>query len=144
MTFNYLCENLPNSLRHFWNHKSFFATKLVCIILAQTLDTSDKNIPSKDKFSDFSLLGLKFLMSFFKQKVSLSFGSLLSVMRENSSAVFYLKLYMIRTKRTHQCTKFYTFDCSSKILPNVYFDSLKSYTNLAIKYRGVMSHDPED
>ena len=53
ITFNYLCENSPNSLCHFWNHMSFFTTQLVCIILAQTLHTFDKNILSKCKFSDF-------------------------------------------------------------------------------------------
>ena len=92
IAFNYLRENSPNSLCHFWNHKSFFTTQLVYIILAQTLHTFDKNIPSKCKFSDFSLLKLKFikfLMSFFKQKVSfsLNFGSLFSVMRDNSSVL---------------------------------------------------------
>ena len=70
ITFNYLCENSPNSLCHFWNHKTFFMTQLVNIILAQTLHTLDKNISSKCKFLDFSLLKLKFikfLMSFFKK-----------------------------------------------------------------------------
>ena len=86
---------------------SFFTTQLVCIIVAQTLHTFDKNIPSKCKFSDFPLPELKFikfLMSFFKQKVSFSSkcGSLLSVMRENSSVLFHLKLYMLSTKGTHQ------------------------------------------
>ena len=57
--FNY-CENLPNSLCHFWNHKSFFTTQLVCIFLARTLHTFDRNIPSKRTFSDFPLLELKF------------------------------------------------------------------------------------
>ena len=78
---------------HFWNHKSFFTTQLVCINLVKIFHTFDKNIPSKFKFSDFSLLELKyikFLMSFFKQKVSfsLNFGSLFSVMRDNSSVLF--------------------------------------------------------
>ena len=67
-------------------------TKLVCIILAQTLHTFDKNIPSKYKFSDFPLLESKFMkfMSFFKQKVSFSskFESLFSVMTDNSSELF--------------------------------------------------------
>ena len=31
ITFNCLCENPPNLLRHFWNHKSFFTTQLFCI-----------------------------------------------------------------------------------------------------------------
>ena len=68
-TFNYLCENSPNSLCRFWNQKSFFTTLLIYIILAQTLHIFHKNIPYKFKFSGFSLLNLKFikfLVSFFK------------------------------------------------------------------------------
>ena len=63
-TFNYFCVDSPNRLCHFWNHKSFFTTHLLCIFLAQTLHTFYKG-----KFSDFTLLRLKFtkfLMSFFK------------------------------------------------------------------------------
>ena len=68
-------------------YKSFFTTQFLCIFFAQTLHTFYKSSPSKCKFSDFPLLGLKFtkrLMSFFKQKVSFSskFGSFFSVMRE--------------------------------------------------------------
>ena len=79
----------------------------------------DKDIPSKGIFSDFSLLKLKlikFLMSFFKRKVSfsLNFGSMLSVIRDNSSVLFQVKLYMIWIKGAHQSAKFQTFDCSPK------------------------------
>ena len=61
--------------------------------LAQTLHTFNKSSPSKCKFSDFPLLALKFtkfLMSFFKQKVSFTskFGSLFSVIRDNCSVFF--------------------------------------------------------
>ena len=103
------------------NHKSFFTTQLVYFILAQTLHTFDRNIPSKSKFSDFSLLKLesiKFLMSFFKKNefgfhhIQKNFGSLFSVMRDNSSVLFSLKLYMISTKGAHPSAKFQTFDCS--------------------------------
>ena len=77
-------------LCHFWSQKSFFTTPLVYVILVQTLYTFDKDIPSKCKFLDFLLLELKFikfLVSLFKQKVSfsLNFGSLFSVMRDNST-----------------------------------------------------------
>ena len=58
INFNYLCENSPNYLCHFWNHKSFFTTQLLCIFLAQTLHTFYKSSPSKCKFSDFPLLRL--------------------------------------------------------------------------------------
>ena len=74
-------------------YKSFFTAQFLCIFFAQTLRTFYKSSPSKCKFSDFPLLGLKFtnfLMSFFKQKVSFSskFGSFFSVMRDNSSVPF--------------------------------------------------------
>ena len=89
ITFNYLCVDSPNYLCHFWNHKSFFTTQLLCIFLAQTLHTFYKSSPSKFKFRDFPLLRLKFtnfLISFFKQKVSFSlkFWSFYSVMRDYS------------------------------------------------------------
>ena len=70
-----------------------FHSKTPLYFLAQTLHTFYKRSSSKCKFSDFPLLALKFtkfLMSFFKQKVSFSskFGSFFSVMGDNSSAVF--------------------------------------------------------
>ena len=58
INFNH-CENSPNSSCHFWNHKLFFTTQLVCIFLAQTLHTFDRNIASKCTFSDFPLLEFK-------------------------------------------------------------------------------------
>ena len=128
---------------------SHFSRQLVYIILAQKLHTFDKNIPSKCKFSDFSLLKLKFikfLMLFFKQKVSfsLNFGSLFNVMKDNSSVLFQVK-HIIWTKGAHQSAKFQTFNCTCKISPNLYFDRLlKIYKILAEKYRGFISYDPED
>ena len=59
ITFNYLCVDSPNYLCHFWNHKSFFTTQLLCIFLAQTLHTFHKSSPSKCKFSDFSTAQVK-------------------------------------------------------------------------------------
>ena len=93
ITFNYLCENSPNSWCHFWNRKSFFAIQLLCIFLDQTLHTFHKSISSRCKFSGFPLLVLKFtkfLMWYLKQKVSFSskFGSLFSVMTDHSSILF--------------------------------------------------------
>ena len=55
---------------------------------------------------------------------SLNFASLFSVMRDYSSVLFKLKLYMIWTKGAHQTAKFQTFDCSRKISPNLYFGRL--------------------
>ena len=113
-------------------------------------DTFDKNVPSKGKGSDFSLLELKlikFVMLFFKQKLSfsLNFGLLFSFLRDKSSVLFLLKLYMIWIKGTHQSAKFQTLNCSCKISPNLYLDRLLNLCKILAKnYRGVMSHDPED
>ena len=61
----------------------------------------------KCKFSDLPLLALqftKFVMSFLKPRASFSsnFASVSTVMRDNSSVLFHLKLYMLSTKGTHQ------------------------------------------
>ena len=117
ITFSYLCENSPNYSFHSRNPKSFFTTQLLCMFLAQTLHIFQKSTTSKWKFSDFSLLRLKFtkfLMLFFKWKVSFSskFGSFFSVMRDNSSVLFRLKLYMLLTKLAHQNVNFQTCHCS--------------------------------
>ena len=116
ITFNYLWENSPNYLCHFWNNQSFFTTQLLCIFLAKTLHVFYKSTPPKCKFSDFVLLSLKFskfLMSFFKQNVRFcsKFGSFFSVMRDNSFMPFSMKLYMLLTKVGNQSADFLTFHC---------------------------------
>ena len=61
----------------------------------------------------------KFLMSFFKPRVSfqLNFATPFSVMTHNSSEIF--KHYMLWKKRVHQCTIFQTFWCSNESSPNL-------------------------
>ena len=92
ITCNYLCENLQityvifETINHFSRHTPLY-------FLAQTLHTFYKSSPSKCKLSDFTLLALKFtkfLMSFYKQKVSFSskFGYFFGVMRDSSSVLF--------------------------------------------------------
>ena len=59
----------------------------------------------------------KFFMSYLKPQVSfsLNFASLFNVMRDNSSVLSWLKLYMIFTKGAHQSAKFQeNFNCSDK------------------------------
>ena len=117
--FNYLCEDSPNYLCHFWNHTSFFTTQLLCTFLAQTLHTFYKNSPTKCKFSDLPLLALKFtkfLMSSLEPRVSFSsnFASLFTVLRRNSSVLLHLNLFMIWTLKSDQSATFQTFDCSHK------------------------------
>ena len=67
--------------------------------------------PSECKFSEFPLLALnltKFLMSFFKQKVSFSskFRSFFRAMRDNSSVLFRLRIYMLIGKSSTSKCKF--------------------------------------
>ena len=115
-TFNYLCADSPDYLCHFWNYKSFFITQLLCIFLAQTL-ISTKVAQQSANFQTFPLLMLKitkFLMSLFKLKVSFSskFRSFFSAMRDNTSVLFRLKLYMLFAKVAHQSANFQTCHCS--------------------------------
>ena len=58
--------------------------------------------------ASFPLLALKLLMSLFKENVSFSskFGSLFSVVRDNSSAHFLLKLFVLLTKGVYQKADF--------------------------------------
>ena len=70
--------------------------------------------PIKLKFSDFWVVEWKFnkfFMSCLKLQASfsLNFASLLSVTRDNSSVLFWLKLHMIWTKGADQSAKFQTF-----------------------------------
>ena len=86
------------TISHFSRHISS------AFFLAQTLHTFDKRSPSERKFSDFPLLPLKFtkfLVSFFKQKVSFSSKSrsFFSVMRW---------LFMLLTKVLHEGANFQT------------------------------------
>ena len=87
------------------------------IFLAHMLHTFYHNSPSKCIFSNCALLVLiftKFLMSFFKQNASFAskFGSFFSVMRDHSSVLFRLKLYVLVAKVVHQRANFQTCHCS--------------------------------
>ena len=96
ITFNYLCENSLNSLCHYWNHNPFFTTELLCIQSAH--------------FQTFPLLALKFtkfLMPFFKQKVS--FPSKFCVMRDNSSVLFIAETLSVIDKRSRSKPKLSDF-----------------------------------
>ena len=46
------------------------------------------------------------------------------LMRDTSSALFQLKLYMIFRKGAYRSAKCQTFDCLGEISPNLYFDRL--------------------
>ena len=118
--------------RLYLNSTSLFSVKKdnsYVFFLAQPSYTLDKNSPSKWKFLDCLVAGWKFsklLTSYLKLKVrfSLNFASLLSVMRDNSSVLLQLKVYMILTKGAQQSAKFQTFDCSGEVSPNLYFARL--------------------
>ena len=90
------------------NSSVFFQLKLYMLLT--------KVAHQKCKFSDLSLLALKFTkfpMSFLEPRVNFSsyFASLSSVMRDNSSVLFNLKLYLLRTKGAYQRANLQTSDC---------------------------------
>ena len=90
-------------------HVMYFSSKYLYAL--------DKWIQSKRKFLDFPLFRLKFtkfVMSFFKQKVSFSskFESFFNVMRDNSSVVFRLKPHVLLGRVVHQNANFQTCHCS--------------------------------
>ena len=90
-----------------WSTRQCHERQLFCTFLAETLNAIEKSSTSKWKFSDLSLVELKFtkfLMSFLKPRDSFSsnFTSLSRVMRHKSSALFHLKLYVLSTKLTDQ------------------------------------------
>ena len=77
-----------------------------------------------------------------KVKVYSNLASLFTIMRDNSSVFFKLKMYMIWTKGAHQSAKFQTFDCSHKISPTLYFDRLlllKVQKDIAVHSSHVMT-----
>ena len=102
-------EGSPNSSCQFWNHMvkvySNFASLTIVIkdnssvfFYLEPLCFGQKQ-PVEVKFSDFWVVGwkfTKFLMSCLKLQVSfsLNFASLFSVMRDNSSVLFKMKLYV--------------------------------------------------
>ena len=99
--------------------------------LAETLYAIGKSSTSKCKFSDLPLLALKFtkfVMSFLKPWASLAsnFASLSSVMRDNSTVLFHLKLYMLSTKGTHlvqiSCKVLHQLSVSRHIIPLKFFN----------------------
>ena len=53
ITFNYLPENSPTFLCHFWKYKSFFTTPLIWFVLAQTLHTFYKVAHKRASFQAF-------------------------------------------------------------------------------------------
>ena len=91
------------------------------MFLAETSYAIDKSSTWKCKFWDFWLLAwkiTKFLMSFFKPRVSFQ---AFSAMTHNSCESFKLKYYMLWTIRALQCTIFQAFKWSNESSPNSSF-----------------------
>ena len=98
------------------------------------LYTLHKRNRSKWKFWEFRVLRSKFtkFLCFLKQKISSSSNSasLFSVMRRNSSILFYLKFYILSTKGTYESTNLVKFHVSSRKSEILHFDGFllsKSY-----------------
>ena len=124
-------ESSPNSswlgVTQILHHCSVSWNILFCISLAETSYTLHKNSPSKWNFWTFEQLGENSPNSSYliwnHVSFSLNFASLFNVMRDTSSVIIQLNLYMIFTKKVHRSAKFQTFDCWGRILPNLYFDT---------------------
>ena len=140
-------ESSPSSSCQFWNHKVKFYSNFASLFSVMKDNSSalfylkllyfgQKEL-IQAKFSDFWVAGWKFTKFFIwclklQVSFSLNFASLFSVIRDNSSVIFKLKLYMIWTKGAHQGARFQTFVCSHKVSLNLYFDRLlllKVYKN---------------
>ena len=69
-------------------------------------------------------------LSFFKSQVSfcLNFATPFSIMTHNSSEIFYMKEYMLWTKRAHQCTIFRLLGALMNVrpIPHVFFETTRS------------------
>ena len=147
--FEYFNECSPNSSSQFWNYKvkvySNFASlfsvmKGNCSVffLSEAFILWTKRARQSEIFKLLSgwvkIHQIPYVIFKTTSQFFLNFASLFSVMRDNSSVLFYLKLYMIWTKGAHQRAKIQTFDCSHKISPNLYFDRfLKVYNNILAK-----------
>ena len=99
--------------------KVIFNNTTPLYFFSSNITTFYKSSPSKCKFSDFPLLGLKFtnfLMSFFQTKSQIFFKlwTIFSIMKHNSLVFFNLNLYMLWTKGSNQSAIFQTFSCSHR------------------------------
>ena len=115
---NYLLKlKLTKSLMSFFKQKVSFSSKF-CVMrdncslffIAETLSAINKRNTSKCTFLDFCLLTwklTKFLMSFFKQKVS--YFSKFCIMRDNSSVLFIAETLSAIDKRVLLKSKFSNF-----------------------------------
>ena len=119
ITFNFLREISPNDCRY-RNHMSFFTTQSLYI--------------SKGKFSDLSLLALKFtklLMSFLEPRLSFSsnFISLFSVIRLTLLYFFISIFICLRQKDPIKVQIFRLSTVCMKInqIPNVFFKPQRSF-----------------
>ena len=97
------------TISHFSRHNSSILFQLKHYILLTKISHQSANFQIFHYLSS-ELKFIKFLMSL--QKMSFdSVGSLFSVMRDNSSALFQLKLYMLVTKVAHQSANSQSCHC---------------------------------
>ena len=97
------------TISHFSRHNSSILFQLKHYILLTKISHQSANFQIFHCLSS-ELKFIKFLMSL--QKMSFdSVGSLFSVMRDNSSALFQLKLYMLVTKVVHKSANSQSCHC---------------------------------
>ena len=156
-TFECSNESSPGSSYHFWNHKVYSNFVSLFIVMkdnssvfcSSNLVHFEPKEHLKKKVSDFWVIGwnfTKFLMLYLKPQVnfSLIFGSLFSVMRDNSSVLFYLTRYMIwkeepiKVQNFRLSTAHVKFHQICALIGSFCWKYIKFQLK---KYRGVMSHD---
>ena len=97
------------------------------------------------KIFRFATVHIKFtkFMSFLKARASFSSNfassSLVSVMRDNSSVHFHLKLYMLSTKGTHQSASFQTFNCWYENLTKLLMSFFKPQVSFPLNFASPFS-----
>ena len=115
ITFNYfvkihqISDVIFEIISHFHDATSvyFFSSNITYFLQKQPIKVQVFKFSTALKFTNF-------LISFFKQKVSFSskFVSLFSGTRDNFSALFQLKLYMLLIKVANQSANLQTCHCS--------------------------------
>ena len=107
ITFNYLCENSPNSLCHyetiihFSGHNSsvlFFCSNITYFLQKQHTEVQMLWLAT----ARIKIRKIPHVIFQQKLRFSSNFASLFSVIRHNSSVLFHLNLYMLWRKAVHQ------------------------------------------
>ena len=111
ITSNYLCVDSSNYLCHFWSHKSFFTTQLLYIFLTQILLSTKVQI-FRFSTAQVNVYQIPHVIFQIKSQFFFRVWIFFSVMRDNSSVLFRMKICVLLAKVVHQSANFQTCHCS--------------------------------